>query len=374
MMVRPYLNLAKNVLVSNVKRVPFPYKLTYSLTNRCNYRCRTCNIWQRKPVNELSFMEINKFFERSNQFSWIHLTGGEIFLRPDLLDIVKVILDQCSQLLLLNFPTNGFLTKTIVSTIKKILTLKPPELFITVSLDGEEKLNDDIRGVPGGWKRQIKTFQELHGLPDVKSALGLTLSPYNVDRFETAFQAAQKECPWLTYDDFHINVYHTSFYYGNTEHPLTPREEENILQQINRYRRLRRLKFHPISYLEWSYLKKVETYLLTGLTPIPCHALRSSCFMDPSGNIFPCSMYERTIGNIRNHDYRLLSIWKSESAIQVQQEIENFHCPQCWTPCEAYQSILGNLAPRIFKVRKRLPPNPIGQGPDRSCSKIIGNK
>jgi radical SAM protein with 4Fe4S-binding SPASM domain len=270
-----------------------------------------------------------------------------------LLDIVKVILDQCPRLLLLNFPTNGFLTKTIVSTIEKILTLKPPELFITVSLDGAEKLNDEIRGVRGGWKRQIKTFQEVHGLPGIKSALGLTLSPFNLDQFETAFEAAQRECPWLTYDDFHINVYHTSFYYGNTEQPLTPREEENILQQINRYRRLRRVKFHPISFLEGSYLKRVETYLRSGLTPVPCHALRSSCFMDPSGNIFPCSMYERSIGNIRDHDYRLLSIWKSESAVQVQREIEDFHCPQCWTPCEAYQSILGNLAPRILKVRKR---------------------
>ena len=355
MNIRPYLHLAGNIILSNVKRVPFPYKLTYALTYRCNYRCRTCNIWQRKPTDELSFQEIKQFFERSNQFSWIHLTGGEIFLRPDLLDIVRLILDQCPHLLLLNFPTNGFLTKAIVSTLEKILTLKPPELFVTVSLDGEEKLNDEIRGVPGGWKRQIKTYQEVHGLPGVKSALGLTLSPFNLDRFETAFQAAQNECPWLTYEDFHVNVYHTSYYYGNTENPLTPREAENIRQQINRYRRLRPLKFHPISYLEWSYLKRVEPYLRSGRTPLPCRALRSSCFMDPSGNIFPCGMYERTLGNIRDHDYRLLSIWNSESALRVQQEIAHFQCPQCWTPCEAYQSILGNLAPRIFRSRPAHP-------------------
>jgi len=106
---------------------------------------------------------------------------------------------------------------------------------------------------------------------------------------------------------------------------LTPREEENILQQTSQHCQLRRLKFHPISFLEWSYLKKIETDLQSGLTPIPCH------------------------------DYRLLPIWKSESAVRVQREIENFYCPQCWTPCEAYQSILGNLAPRIFTFRKRWP-------------------
>jgi len=36
-------------------------------------------------------------------------------------------------------------------------------------------------------------------------------------------------------------------------------------------------------------------------------------------------------------------IWNLPRARQLQEEIWEYNCPQCWTPCEANQSILGNL-------------------------------
>lgn len=342
-MIRQYLTLAKNIIHSNFTRIPAPYKLTYALTYRCNYRCKTCNCWQRKPENELTLQEIENFFTNTSHFSWIHLTGGEIFLRDDVLDIVDVMMRQCRHLLLLNFPTNGFLTKRIVSTVEKIAAMKPPKFFVTISMDGDEQVNDEIRGVKGGWRHQIETFKQLHEIPGVDVALGMTLSHYNADKFEQTFAAAQRECPWMTYDDFHVNIYHTSYYYGNEDSKLTVKENEQLIQEIEKYRALRGMKLHPISYLEYSYLKHVAQYVRRGRTPIRCHALRSSCFMDPMGNVYPCSMYDRVLGNIRDTDYRLDPIWNSAESQKVQHEIWNFQCPQCWTPCEAYQSILGDF-------------------------------
>ena len=37
-------------------------------------------------------------------------------------------------------------------------------------------------------------------------------------------------------------------------------------------------------------------------------------------------------------------IWRGQEAAELQSEIWNYQCPQCWTACEAYHSILGNLA------------------------------
>jgi hypothetical protein len=54
-------------------------------------------------------------------------------------------------------------------------------------------------------------------------------------------------------------------------------------------------------------------------------------------------MYDRVLGNIRDTDYRLNPIWHSAESQKVQHEIWNYQCPQCWTPCEAYQSILGDF-------------------------------
>ena len=342
-MLRQYLALAKNIAISNITRVPFPYKLTYAITYRCNYRCKTCNIWQRKPENELTFEQIRTFFKKSNRFSWIHLTGGEIFLRNDLYEVVDVIMEECPNLLMLNFPTNGFLTDRIVATVEKIAALKPPKLFITVSMDGDEALNDEIRGVKGGWRRQIETFKQLHEITGVDVALGMTLSPYNADQFQRTFDAAKHECEWMTHDDFHINIYHTSAYYGNENRPLSPQENERLIQEVDSYRRLRRLQLHPVSFLEHRYLAYIPKYIRTGQTPIRCHALRSSCFMEPLGDVYPCSMYARVLGNVRDCDYVLSRIWLADETQKVQQEIWRYHCPQCWTPCEAYQSIWGDF-------------------------------
>lgn len=342
-MIQQYAALAKNIFVSNFKQVSFPYKLTYAITNRCNYRCKTCNIWQRKPENELTFEEIQKFFKASNKFSWVHLTGGEIFLRKDLLDIVKCIMAHCSNLLLLNFPTNGYFTDNIVSTVEKIADLRPLKFFITVSLDGDEVLNDEIRGVPGGWKSQIETFKQLHNIPGVTTALGMTLSTYNIGKLEKTFQAAKRECEWLTYSDFHINIFHTSYYYGNEDLALPKQDKEQLILEVNRYRALRGIKPHPISFLEHKYLKRIEQYIRSGKTPVRCHALRSSCFMDAAGSVYPCGNYDRMIGNVRDFEYDIKRIWQSGECKKIQQEIWDYNCPQCWTPCEAYQSILGNL-------------------------------
>ncbi|MBD3309360.1 hypothetical protein GF339_23385, partial [candidate division KSB3 bacterium] len=186
-------------------------------------------------------------------------------------------------------------------------------------------------------------YKQLHALPGVDVALGMPLSTYNADKFQQTFDAAQRECPWMTYADFHVNIFHTSYYYGNADLTLSDQENEHLIQEVNTYRGLRGMKLHPISWLEHTYLKHVERYIRTGKTPMRCHALRSSCFLDPTGIVYPCGMYDRVIGNLREYDYNLARIWNLEECQRVQQEIWNYHCPHCWTPCEAYQSILGDF-------------------------------
>jgi radical SAM protein with 4Fe4S-binding SPASM domain len=71
--------------------------------------------------------------------------------------------------------------------------------------------------------------------------------------------------------------------------------------------------------------------------------MRSSCFVDSWGNVFPCTIYDKKIGSLREVDYDLGRLWQSAEADALQQEIWDYDCPQCWTPCEAYQSIMGNF-------------------------------
>jgi len=351
MRIAPYVALAGRALEANFRRLDFPFKLTFCITFWCNYRCQTCNIWQMKPRDELRLDEIQRFFRQSPRFLWVDLTGGEVSLRKDFVDICEAVITSCPHLLLLHFPTNGYLTDKIVAAAREIRRMKAEKLIVTVSTDGDEAMNDDIRGIEGGWRRQIETFRRLREVPGVQVVLGMTLSAKNVDHFPQAFAAAKREIPDLGYEDFHVNVVHESTHYlGNAEIGLRARvAAADLARATDAYASLRGRAHSPVSFLERAYLKRVRRYLETGETPMRCHALRSSCFIDSWGNVFPCTIYDKKIGSLREVDYDLARLWNAPEAAALQGEIWESKCPNCWTPCEAYQSILGNL------VRPELP-------------------
>lgn len=342
--MKAYLDLAKNILKSNVQRLDHPYKLTFCVTYWCNYKCKTCNIWQRKPKDELTLEEIQRFFHRSNKFNWIDFTGGEVWLRKDFTEIAKTAIRECNNLVLLHFPTNGFLTDRILSGVEEILSAKPKKLVVTVSVDGDEAVNDHVRGKQGGWKRQIETYKQLHNMRGVDVVLGMTLSSLNLREYDKAFDAAKAECPWLKPTDFHMNIAHESaHYYGNQELNVRSDDTDALVEEIRKYRNKRGIPLTPISLIESRYLRQAEKYVRSGQTPMRCHALHSSCFVDSWGFVYPCGMFDAKVANLRDHDFDLDRVWHSNEAKQLQKEIWDYQCPQCWTPCEANQSLLGNL-------------------------------
>jgi radical SAM protein with 4Fe4S-binding SPASM domain len=319
-------------------------KLTFCITYWCNYKCQTCNIWKMKPRDELTLEEIRTFFARSNRFSWVDLTGGEISLRKDFVDIAQALLESCKSLLMLHYPTNGYLTDQVVRYTREVVKMKPEKLIITISTDGDEATNDRIRGVEGGYRRQLETFRRLREIPGVEVVLGMTLSATNVNHFPDAFAAAKREIPDLEYRDFHVNIVNEGHYLHNDDLGLKQRiDPADLVRATDAYAELRGFGIGPVDYLERTYLRQVRRYLQTGRTPMRCHAMRSSCFVDSWGNVFPCTIYDKKLGSLREVDYDLGTLWRSQEADALQREIWEYDCPQCWTPCEAYQSIMGNF-------------------------------
>nr|HPJ72921.1 radical SAM protein [bacterium] len=155
-----YLALARAAALSNVRRPKLPYKLTFSLTSRCNLRCRFCRTWRSVREDELSPEEIREFFRRQPGFNWIDFTGGEISLRPDLEEILA---DTCRlpRLALLHFPTNGFLVERIVDVCVFAKARAPGRFIVSVSLDGPPELHDRLRGREGSWENAVATYAAL---------------------------------------------------------------------------------------------------------------------------------------------------------------------------------------------------------------------
>jgi radical SAM protein with 4Fe4S-binding SPASM domain len=347
---------------ANLVRLERPLKVNLALTYWCQYKCKTCNIWQRRPIDELSTAEVLRFIERNRDFSWADLTGGEIFLREDVNEIFDAITSSWRDLVILHFPTNGFLTAKIVAAAQRLTRRGIPHVIVTVSLDGDEQLNDDVRGIKGGFNRQMETFAALHQMDGIQTVLGMTLSRYNAGQVERTFAACQQRYPRLTWNDFHVNLAQVSeHYYGNTANEPVAAPRETALRELGLYRS-RRAGLPSLSgWIERAYLGRLERFLETGVTPMRCHALRSSCFVDPWGTVFPCISYTRPMGRLRDTGMRLEPIWRDAATAAVQREIWQGDCPQCWTACEAYQSILGNIirpfdhGPRLKRTLPLIP-------------------
>ena len=345
-------SFAINILTSNIKRLTQPYKLTYAVTYRCNSRCTICNIWKKPYKTELSLREIQYFFKKNTYFNWINLTGGELVLRNDLVPIIETIVKTQNNLLFLNFPTNGLLTKKIVQSVKEILPLHPPHFLVSVSLDGPEKLHDTLRGIKGNWKQAVQTYIQLKKLQSSQfdCYFGMTISTHNYNSIEQTYQDLNKEIPNLHRSDIHFNIAHqSSHYYGNEHKHLEP--NAGMMEHIHLYNEKKGFVWTKIALIERIYQNLIQAYVQTRKTPIPCVALSSSLFLNPYGNIFPCAMWNYPLGNIKDYDGNLLNMWNNKQTQKALDIIKVKQCANCWTPCEAYQSILGNIySPSVWRA------------------------
>jgi len=344
--------LLKDIILSNFIRLKTPYKLTFSLTNQCNARCITCKIWKKETEGELKFNELDIFFKKNNYFSWIDLTGGEIFLRDDILEVIKMIVRRCKNLYLLHFPTNGLLPSRIKKNVKKIRTLFSKKLIVTVSVDGPPDLHNYLKGRDDAWKKSIKTFFLLKEIEGIEVYMGMTISNDNYCLINRTLEKVKEVSPKITFDDLHINIFHKSAHFYNNSN-LENIEKNKVNHSIKKFITDKGVKLNPISLLEYLYLKNIENYFSADVIPLKCKALSSSVFISADGGVFPCSIYSRKISDLRKIDYDLRKIWNSEKVLDLYKSIRRNECSGCWTPCEAYQSILGNFIKIFNRVREK---------------------
>ena len=115
------LHFFYRIVRSNFGSLPSPYKLNLMVTTRCNQRCHHCGIHDR-PVQDLPLEVIRDVLRSNPQLSWLDVTGGEIFLRPDIEELFAIIGEEGRRLALLHFPTNGTMPELTSRITKKIVS------------------------------------------------------------------------------------------------------------------------------------------------------------------------------------------------------------------------------------------------------------
>ena len=336
---RAYASLGLAIARANLGR-PRPFKATVVLTERCDCRCEVCFIWKKPKGPEPTPDDVGRFLREAGTIRWLNLTGGELFLRDDVPAVARAALEAEPRLCVLDFPTTGQRPDRIVPDVERIARLGIPRFFVTVSLEGPPDLHDRLRGRPGAFDRMIETYAALRRVRGVRAFLGLTLSDKNAHAVDDAVAAVKARIPGFTERDLHVNVATFSgHYYDNLAagvgRPPSPRAA------VRRALASRRGRPSPTDWLETRYLSLVPRHVATGRSPLPCRSLSVSVFVAPSGEVHPCTVYGRPLGNA--YATPLPTLLASEEAAAARREIAQDRCPGCWSPCEAYQTILSNL-------------------------------
>jgi len=355
--MKQFYQVTKKLMKSNFTRLDSPCKITFAVTYACTFRCKTCNIGRNFMADpkgvikgELDYQEIGKIF-RNAKPSWLQLTGGEPFMR-DMYLILKTIVENDDELYAVSTTTNGFATKVIVDSVKRILELEIPRFVVSISLDGFEHDHEDVRGIKTSFEKCINTFNELRKLENghFNVFISYTSSPYNMGKIDN-FIKSMKEKYNIPPKYIHMNLYHTSnHFFGNTDQKRSEEYNQKVLNEIKTYRKYKKGNDFKVAFLEDRYTKFSEDFVKTGRSPLPCKALNSSIFLNPYGDIFPCLIWSKKLGNLRDYDYDIKKLWQEPEVVKAQKDAENLRCPNCWTPCEAYQTIAGNLNKSLIKI------------------------
>jgi MoaA/NifB/PqqE/SkfB family radical SAM enzyme len=341
-----------------------PTKLVFVVTKRCHSRCVYCDIWKVKDTpggldNELSLAEVRLFAAANPFLQWIDFTGGEPTDRPDFVEVVQAFAQACPDLLLVHFPTNGIATKRIEQIVKQLQATIRARLIVTVSIDGPPELNDRLRGIRNDFAHAVDTFATLRRvLGPEQLFVGMTLHGHQascgmttselVDKTFAAINdalAARSETPidWAT---FHLNIPHLSqHYYGNSASEAKDGfGGEAHRTEIAAALRLAASKpkggtLSAMRAIERIYRSEALRYLATGKTSITCSALLSTAYLSEKGEVYPCTIWDKPLGNIRTTGYALMPVIEAARRNGVRQAVAESRCPNCWTPCEAYPAI-----------------------------------
>jgi len=200
MSVPKFTKLAMTALRSNFSQLKRPYKLTFAITYWCQSRCTHCNIWEIRPKGELSIEDIRQFAQKNNHFNWLELSGGEPFMRGDIVEIVKAFHENSKGLYLLTIPTNSLCNHDmLISKIEQMLQLGIPKVVMTISLDGYREMHDKIRGIPGNFDKAVDMFKRLRELRKSYKNLyfyfGYTIIKTNQGQFEQCFEGVKRRSP-----------------------------------------------------------------------------------------------------------------------------------------------------------------------------------
>jgi radical SAM protein with 4Fe4S-binding SPASM domain len=260
-----------------------------AVTHRCPLRCRHCYAGAGSAVSpEMTFREIEKIVREMAALDVreLTITGGEPFVRTDILDIIGLCLESGLRLTVL---TSGIVDSALLRHIRQ------RDMELRLSLDGASaETHDYIRG-KGNLKEVLRIVRELRSHSRIRLSVHFTVNRANLGEIcRIPSLLDQMELRELV-----VSVIKPV---GRArEHPELLLEPELLplaRERIATISRNRRIFWRRYSDKNWFALA--------------CPAAFTKCGITPEGNITPCVFLGEGFVGGSLREYSLDHLWRHD--------------------------------------------------------------
>jgi AdoMet-dependent heme synthase len=314
-------------LIARTVRKHRPLSVHFDLTYRCNERCVHCYL-DHENHGELTTAECLAVLEEIAKAGTLFLTfsGGEIFLRPDLFEILAAARR-------LHFDVS-LKSNALLITAERAARLRDLGVRrVQISVYSEEpSVHDAITKVAGSLQRTLAAIPLLLA-QGLQVKLACPLMRENLLAYRGVMALAEKlGVPYV------LDLTITPMMDG-TGGPLAHRASTAELLPVLRDPALHACHPQPASETARSaeaLSPSLGSAVTSGMDSsayddLPCSAGHNSCYISPYGDVFPCVQLPQAAGNLRRE--RFVDIWYHAPQLERLRAVRESQLPVC-SRCE----------------------------------------
>lgn len=311
-----------------------PIFLTVFVTARCGLNCGHCfyreELQNGRIEDEMTLAEYDRLTDRLPSFPKLILTGGEPFLRHDLVDIARLFHDNACAARQITIPTAGAHTDRIVGLVNALLPSRPELILeIQLSIDGLRDQHDGIRG-KGAFDKLMRTYEALRPIQDENAGLRIrfnyTFSRKTQDGFEDTWRFVTQELQNPHFDMVLVRRATIEEEFWGKVDLEKYRRATDLLQEQER-RKARDSVFRQLLSQRVRVEREIIASHHEGRRVMGnCQAGTLTAIVSEAGDVRPCEILDTTYGNLRDVDFDLLALWNNDAAREHRDHIKKIGC------------------------------------------------
>jgi len=344
--VKGNYELARSLLSSG------PSYMVLFVTAVCNARCPMCFYWEEiESANtklELRLEEFRAIARNLRNLHYLSIGGGEPFTRKDLSETVEAFYNH-SQTRVVSIATNGAYCERVRELIQYAAQNCPSLLLkVQVSIDHLYEKHDKNRLLEGLFVKLMDTCRLIGQMRDaganVVLSVATVLTPMNRNDLIELRHFLDENVP---YDDLVL-----LFPRGNAKDSMFKSVTVSEYHEAKKVFEARRGGAGSFARLYQAVneraTKGIESYLKDGPEGYPwiCVAGEKMITLTEKGVLLPCEMLyqikpemDSRIGNVRDFDYNIPAMLRTNKARKLREFIESTHC-SCSYECAALANVV----------------------------------